>query len=52
MEKGWESSMSVEVYAAFAYAFTAVISFAMIGSVVLLNKMMGSGKSKDEEEDS
>lgn len=34
--------MTVEVYAAFAYAFTALISLVMIGSVVLLNKIMGN----------
>lgn len=33
--------MSVEMYALFSYAFTAAISLVMIGSVVLLNKLMG-----------
>ena len=37
-------SMSVEVYAAFAYALTAGIALVMIGSVVLLNKVMGGGE--------
>lgn len=40
--------MSVEAYAAFAYALTAVIALVMIGSVVLLNKVMGSGSSSEE----
>lgn len=39
--------MSVELYAAFAYAFTAIISLVMIGSVVLLNKLMGGSSSND-----
>ncbi len=33
--------MSVELYALFAYAFTAAIALVMIGAVVLLNKVMG-----------
>lgn len=40
--------MSVEVYAGFAYLFTAAISLFMIGAVVLLNKIM-SGNSNEEE---
>lgn len=40
--------MSVEVYAGFAYLFTAAISLFMIGAVVLLNKVMGSGNSNGE----
>lgn len=39
--------MSVEVYAAFSYLFTAAISLFMIGAVVLLNKLMG-GSSNGE----
>ena len=39
--------MSVEAYAAFAYALTAVISLVMIDSVVLLNKVMGSGSDSE-----
>ncbi len=34
--------MSVELYAGFAYLFTAAIALFMIGIVVLLNKIMGS----------
>lgn len=33
--------MSIELYALFAYAFTAAIALVMIGVVVLLNKVMG-----------
>ncbi len=40
--------MRVELYAAFAYAFTAVIALVMIGSVVLLNKLMGGSSSGEE----
>ncbi len=36
--------MSVELYALFAYAFTAVIALFMIGVVVLLNKVMGGSE--------
>lgn len=36
--------MSVEVYAVFAYALTAGVALVMIGSVVLLNKVMGGGE--------
>ncbi|MFC2469658.1 MAG: hypothetical protein ACFNWY_05640 [Negativicutes bacterium] len=39
--------MRVEVYAAFAYAFTAIISLVMIGSVVLLNKLMGNSSNNE-----
>ncbi|MDY3973206.1 hypothetical protein [uncultured Veillonella sp.] len=38
--------MSVEMYALFSYAFTAVIALVMIGTVVLLNKIMG-GESNE-----
>lgn len=38
--------MSVEMYALFTYVFTAIIALVMIGTVVLLNKMMGG--SDDE----
>ncbi len=40
--------MSVELYAAFAYAFTAIIALVMIGSVVLLNKIMGGSSGSEE----
>lgn len=40
--------MNVVVYAGFTYLFTAVISFVLIGTVVLLNKVIG-GAEKEEE---
>lgn len=33
--------MSVELYALFSYGFTAAIALLMIGTVVLLNKILG-----------
>lgn len=38
--------MSIELYALFAYGFTAAIALLMIGVVVLLNKLMSG--SDDE----
>lgn len=43
--------MSVEVYAGFAYFFTATIALIMIGAVVLLNKIMGNDLNNDNEEE-
>lgn len=40
--------MSVEMYALFAYVFTAVISLFMIGVVVLLNSLIGSKETREE----
>lgn len=40
--------MSVELYAGFAYLFTAAIALVMIGTVVLLNKIMGGSSSGEE----
>lgn len=45
--KGVEA-MNVYAYAGFSYLFTAAISLFMIGMVVLLNKLMGSGSSNGE----
>ncbi len=40
--------MSVELYAGFAYLFTSAIALVMIGTVVLLNKIMGGSSSGEE----
>lgn len=42
--------MSIEIYALFAYAFTAVIALIMIGVVVLLNKIMSSSVEEEGTE--
>lgn len=42
--------MSIEAYAGFAYLFTAAIALVMIGTVVLLNKLMGNGSPNGQEE--
>ncbi|MDO4754898.1 MAG: hypothetical protein Q4A54_01030 [Parabacteroides sp.] len=42
--------MSIEIYALFAYAFTATIALIMIGVVVLLNKIMSSSIKEEGAE--
>lgn len=39
--------MNTVVYALFAYGMTAVISFAVIGVIVLINKIMNRGDKED-----
>lgn len=41
--------MNVYAYAGLTYLFTALISFALIGTIVLLNKAL-SGKAEEGED--
>lgn len=48
----WERKelvMNVYAYAGLTYLFTALISFALIGTIVLLNKALG-GKAEEGED--
>lgn len=42
--------MGVELYALFAYVFTAAIALLMIGTVVLLNKVFGGNDEGGAEQ--
>lgn len=43
--------MNIFTYAVFSYALMAVISFAVVGVIVLLNKLLSrSGKEKGEHD--
>lgn len=38
--------MNTVTYALFAYAMTAAISFAVVGVIVLINKIMSGGEEE------
>jgi hypothetical protein len=40
--------MGVVAYAGMAYGLTAVISLAVIGLIVIMDKVMGKGNTEDE----
>lgn len=42
--------MNIYAYAGFTYLFTAVISLLLIGTIVLLNKLMGGNSSGEGKE--